>query len=132
MDYYMAREIALPFEDAVEAVVRALGDEGFGVLSDIDVKATLDRKLGIEFRPYRILGACNAGFAHRALQVEDKIGVMLPCSVIVQEREDGTIEAAVIDPAVAMQGVGNPSLAEVAGPVGEALARALDRAAKRE
>lgn len=129
MDYYLSRIVPLPFDEAVEAVVAALATEGFGVLTDVDVRATLEKKLGIAFRPYRILGACNAKFAHEALVTENKIGVMLPCSVIVQENDDGTVEAAAIDPSVAMSGVGNRALGELAGEVGAMLARVLERAA---
>ena len=115
MSYYLARKVSLSFADAIAAVTSALKDEGFGVLTEIDVKSTLKEKLGVDFREYRILGACNPSFAHQALQAEDKIGLMLPCNVIVQETEDGGVEVAAIDPAVAMAAVDAPPLAEIAG-----------------
>jgi uncharacterized protein (DUF302 family) len=125
MSYYMSRTIESGFDEAVARVVDALKREGFGVLSDIDVAATLKQKLGIEFRPYRILGACNPPLAHQALSAEDKIGVMLPCNVIVQEAGAGKIEVASIDPRAAMEGVGNPALADVAREVADRLARVI-------
>jgi uncharacterized protein (DUF302 family) len=125
MSYYMSRTIESGFDEAVARVVDALKREGFGVLSDIDVAATLKQKLGIEFRPYRILGACNPPLAHQALSTEDKIGVMLPCNVIVQEAGAGKIEVASIDPRAAMERVGNPALADVAREVADRLARVI-------
>lgn len=125
MSYYMSRTIDSGFDEAVARVVDALKREGFGVLSDIDVAATLKQKLGIEFRRYRILGACNPPLAHQALSVEDKIGVMLPCNVIVQESGAGKIEVASIDPRAAMARVGNPALADVAREVADRLARVI-------
>jgi uncharacterized protein (DUF302 family) len=109
----------------VARVVEALKREGFGVLSDIDVAATLKQKLGIDFRPYRILGACNPPLAHQALSAEDKIGVMLPCNVIVQVVGAGKIEVASIDPRAAMDRVGNPALADVAHEVADRLTRVI-------
>jgi uncharacterized protein (DUF302 family) len=106
-------------------MIAALKAEGFGVLTDIDIAATLKQKLGVEFRKYRILGACNPPLALKALSAEDKIGVMLPCNVIVQERAEGGVELAAIDPRAAMQRVGNPALATVAEEVAKRLARAL-------
>jgi uncharacterized protein (DUF302 family) len=125
MSYYMSRTIESGFDEAVARVVDALKREGFGVLSDIDVAATLKQKLGIEFRPYRILGACNPPLAHQALSAEDKIGVMLPCNVIVQEAGAGKIEVASIDPRAAMERVGNPALADVAREVADRLAQVI-------
>jgi uncharacterized protein (DUF302 family) len=125
MNYYLSRQVALDFEVAVAKLIEALKAEGFGVLTDIDIAATLKQKLGVDFRKYRILGACNPPLAHKALTAEDKIGVMLPCNVIVQERAQGGAELAAIDPRAAMQRVGNPALAAVAEEVAERLARAL-------
>jgi uncharacterized protein (DUF302 family) len=125
MSYYMSRIIESGFDEAVVKVVEALKREGFGVLSDIDVAATLKQKLGIDFRPYRILGACNPPLAHQALSAEDKIGVMLPCNVIVQEVGAGEIEVASIDPRAAMDRVGNPALADVAHEVADRLTRVI-------
>lgn len=125
MSYYFATELALPFEAAVRRTREALATGGFGVLTEIDVAATLNAKLGVDFRPYRILGACNPALAHRALSVEDKVGTMLPCNVIVQEIEPGRCEIAAIDPAASMQAVGNPALDEVALEVRAALQRVV-------
>ena len=94
-----------------------LKKEGFGILTDIDVKATLEKKLDVEFRKYRILGACNPPFAYKALQAEDKIGTMLPCNVIVQEISDGQVEVTAIDPLASMQAIENPALKEIAAAI---------------
>jgi len=125
MDYYVSREVTLDFDAAVAKLIEALKVEGFGVLTDIDIAATLKQKLGVDFRKYRILGACNPPLALRALSCEDKIGVMLPCNVIVQELAHGGAELVAIDPRAAMQRVGNPALAAVAEEVAERLARVL-------
>lgn len=117
----------MPFATAIEKVIAALKEEEFGVLTDIDVSSTLKTKLGIEWRPYRILGACNPRLAHRALQAEDKIGVMLPCNVILQELDDGDIEVAAIDPTASMERVGKPALSELAETVRNKLSAALAR-----
>lgn len=113
MSYYFAKTINLPFDAAIARVTEALKQEGFGVLTDIDVKATLKKKLDVDFRNYRILGACNPPFAYQALMAEDKIGTMLPCSVIVQELAPGQVEVAAIDPVASMAAVQNPGLAAV-------------------
>jgi len=128
MKYYIARRIETGFDDAVSRVTAALKNEGFGVLTDIDVAATLKGKIGVEFRPYRILGACNPSLAHKALSAEDKVGVMLPCNVIVQAVEGGKIEIAAIDPRAAMERIGNPALSALAAEVAERLSRAVDAA----
>lgn len=117
MSYYFARTLSISFDDALSRIEAALKKEGFGVLSDIDVSATLQKKLGVTFRRYRILGACNPGFAHRALQIEDKVGTMLPCNVVVQEVDDAHTEVAVVDPVASMRAIDNPQLAEVAETV---------------
>lgn len=125
MAYYVSTTVSMPFEEAVSAATEALKSHGFGVLTTIDVKDTLKQKIGAEFRPYRILGACNPQMAHRALQAEDKIGVMLPCNVIVQEHAPGRVEIAAVDPVASMQAVENPSLGEVATSVREGLRQAI-------
>ena len=125
MNYYLSRKVALDFDAAAAKLIEALKAEGFGVLTDIDIAATLKQKLGVDFRRYRILGACNPPLAHKALTAEDKIGVMLPCNVIVQELAQGDVELAAIDPRAAMSQVGNPALVAVADEVAERLARAL-------
>ena len=113
MSYYFNKTINLPFDEAITRVTEELKKEGFGVLTEIDVKATLKKKLDVDFRNYRILGACNPPFAHQALLAEDKIGTMLPCNVIVQELAPGTVEVAAIDPIASMSAVENPGLAEI-------------------
>lgn len=125
MTYYIARTVSGGFDETVARVVDALKQEGFGVLTEIDVSSTLKQKLNIDFRKYRILGACNPPLAHQALSVEDKIGVMLPCNVIVQEAGEGRIDVAAIDPTAAMDRVGNPALAEIAQTVAKKLKRVL-------
>ncbi|PWE18556.1 hypothetical protein DDZ18_02830 [Marinicauda salina] len=127
MSYYIARTVPETDVDAVETRVReALKSEGFGVLTEIDVAATLKAKIGRDFRPYRILGACNPEMAHQALQAEDKIGVMLPCNVILQEAKGGT-EIAAVDPVASMQAVENDSLGAIAGEVRDALKRVVEK-----
>ena len=126
MSYHFSKPIDLPFDRAVARVTEALKREGFGVLTDIDVSATLKSKLGVDFRPYRILGACNPPLAHRALELEDKIGTMLPCNVIVQEHGAGNVEVSAVDPAASMQAVSNPALAEVAEDVRGRLQKVVD------
>jgi uncharacterized protein (DUF302 family) len=128
MTYYVNRKIAAGFDDAVERVTRALQAEGFGILTDIDVGATLKKKLDVDFHNYRILGACNPPNAYKALQAEDKIGTMLPCNVIVQETPDGEVELAAIDPVASMQAVDNPALQEIAATIREQLKRAVQNA----
>lgn len=116
MSYYFSRTLNIPFDDAIARVTEALQQQGFGVLTDIDVKATMKKKLGVDFRNYRILGACNPPFAHRALELEDKIGTMLPCNVIVQQVGDA-VEVAAVDPLASMAAVNNPALGEVGAQV---------------
>ncbi len=125
MAYYFNRVIQLEFEEAIQKVVAALKNEGFGILSDIDVKATLKQKINIDFRPYRILGACNPSLAHKALSAEDKIGTMLPCNVIVQDLGGGSIEVAAINPLVAMERVAKPELMPIAQDVAARLERVI-------
>ncbi len=126
MSYYFLKVSSLPFSQAVEKTIAELKKEGFGILTDIDVQSTLKAKLGADFRPYRILGACNPPFAHRALLAEDKIGTMLPCNVIVQEKSMGEVEIAAVDPIASMQAVQNSELMEIAGEIREKLRRALN------
>jgi len=127
MSYYFNKTIAASFDDAVARVTDALKKEGFGILTDIDVKATLKKKLNTDFRNYRILGACNPPFAFQALQAEDKIGIMLPCNVIVQETSDkGKVEVAAVDPEASMVAIKNPKLSEIAGQVRSKLKSVID------
>ena len=117
MEYYIAKQVDLDFAAAIAAVTNKLQEHGFGILTEIDVRATLKKKLDVDFRPYRILGACNPPFAHKALQLEDKIGLLMPCNVVVQDLGDGRVEVAAVDPAVSMRAVDNPELAALAGEV---------------
>lgn len=121
MSYYFAKKLQRPFNDAVQHVTEALQKAGFGLVSQIDVTDTLRKKLGVEFRNYRILGACKPAVAHEVLGIEDKIGTMLPCNVIVQDAGEGMVEVAAVDPVASMAGVGNPALAEPAGRIRDAL-----------
>ncbi len=110
MSYTFHKITSLGFDDAIGQTTAALKERGFGILTEIDVTQTFKNKLDVDFRNYRILGACNPSFALQALEVENKIGAMLPCSVIVQELPDGTVEVAAIDPVASMQAIGNPEL----------------------
>lgn len=121
MKYYFSKKIEASFEQALERVSASLKKGGFGILTEIDVKETLKKKLDVDFRKYKILGACNPPFAYKALQAEDKIGTMLPCNVIVQEVSEGEVEVAAIDPVASMKAIENPELLEIAIQVQEKL-----------
>jgi uncharacterized protein (DUF302 family) len=125
MSYYMARTFSRPFDAVVTDVTECLKAEGFGVLTDIDVQATLKTKIGAEIPKYRILGACNPSVAHDGLQLENKLGVLLPCNVIVRETADHQVEVASVDPVNAMERTGNPALTATADDVRQRLLRAL-------
>lgn len=127
MSYYIAKTVAGPFDAVVADVTARLKAQGFGVLSDIDVQATLKTKIGVDTPKYRILGACNPRFAHEALKLEDKLGVLLPCNVIVRETADHRVEIASIDPVSAMERTGNPALGSTAEEVRRLLAEAIAR-----
>ena len=128
MSYYYSKTIGAKFDDAVSGIKQALKDEGFGILTEIDVRDTLKKKLDVEFRNYRILGACNPPFAYKALQAEDKIGTMLPCNIVVPETVDGGVEVAAIDPVASMQAIGNPNLQEIAEAIGQKLKKIIQNA----
>jgi uncharacterized protein (DUF302 family) len=115
------------FDDAIAKVTALLKEEGFGVLTEIDVKDTLKKKIDVDFKKYKILGACNPHFAHKALQSEDKIGVLLPCNVVVEEQEDRTIEVSAVDPVASMATVQNDQLGGLATEVRDKLKRVIDR-----
>ncbi len=127
MDYYFNKTFTeSTFENVIEKTTEALKKEGFGILTEIDIKATFKKKLDVDFPKYMILGACNPGFAHKALQAENKIGTMLPCNVIVRETDNGEIEVAAVDPIASMMGVENIALAEIAEEVRSKLKKAVD------
>ena len=125
MSYYFAKTLPASFDDAVARTTAALKEEGFGIITEIDLKETFKRKLSVDFRHYKILGACSPNLAFEALKLEDKVGTMLPCNVIVQELGAGQVEVAAIDPVASMQAIGNPALAEKAQAVRQKLQSAI-------
>lgn len=125
MRYYFSKTVNDDFNTAIEKVTEELKKEGFGVLTQIDVQETLKKKLDVDFRKYKILGACNPHFAHQALLAEDKIGAMLPCNIIVQEHENGEVEVSAVDPVASMMAVKNESLDGIAMQVKEKLDRVI-------
>ncbi len=125
MAYYFNKTIDKSFDEALEHVTAVLKEQGFGIISEIDVQATMQEKLGEKFRPYKILGACNPNYAFQALRAEDKIGTMLPCNVIVQQQEDG-VQVAAVDPVASMQAVENKELDSVAKIIQQRLKLAID------
>jgi uncharacterized protein (DUF302 family) len=126
MSYYFSKTLNISFDGAIARTTEELKKEGFGILTDIDVKATLKKKMDVDFRKYRILGACNPQYAYQALLKEDKIGTMLPCSVIVQELSEGRVEVAAIDPIASTQAVKNPELADIARQVQAKLKKVIE------
>jgi len=126
MDYYFSKTLKITFEEAVARVTEELKKGGFGIITEIDVKETLKKKLNVDFRKYRILGACNPPFAYKALQAEDKIGLMLPCNVIVHELPGGKVEVAAIDPVASMAAIDNPKLRDVGEQVRAKLKAVID------
>ncbi len=126
MSYFFTTKTTKTYEEAIDKVTSELKKEGFGILTEIDVKATLKKKLDVDFRRYKILGACNPPFAYQALLSEDKIGLMLPCNVIVQETPDGTVEVSAIDPVASMQAVDNPDLGEIATQIRAKLQKVIN------
>lgn len=126
MSYYFSKTVPYDFDTAIDKVTDELKKEGFGVLTQIDVQDTLKKKLDVDFRKYRILGACNPNFAHQALKAEDKIGAMLPCNVIVQEHDNKNVEVSAVDPVASMMAVKNDALGGVAMQVREKLSRVID------
>lgn len=127
MKYYYNKTIQGDFNDVITKVTEELEKEGFGVLTEINVTETLKKKLDVDFRNYRILGACNAPYAHKALKAEDKIGTMLPCNVIVQEIKEGEIEVAAVNPIASMQAVENEDLAKIATEIKEKLEKVISK-----
>jgi len=125
MKYYISKKIKTDFDQAVQLVTESLKKEGFGVLTEINLQEKLKEKLSVDFRKYKILGACNPAYAYKAIQMEDKIGTMLPCSVIVQELENNEIEVAAVDPVASMMAIENSGLVGIAGEIKEKLERAI-------
>ena len=117
MSYYLAKTLPIAFDEAVVRTMEALKKEGFGVLTEIDVKETLHKKLGVDFPNYRILGACNPAMAYEAIKLENKVGTMLPCNVVVRDAGNGQTEVAAIDPVASMQAIDNPELKRIAAQV---------------
>ncbi len=126
MSYVFSKTVAVSFDQAIARITEKLSEEGFGILTEIDVQATLKKKIDVDFRKYRILGACNPPFAYRALQTEAHIGVMLPCNVVVHEYEDGCVEVAAVDPIASMPAIDNPDLADIATQVRGKLRQVID------
>ena len=126
MKYYFSKTLNISFDEAISKVIEELKKGGFGIITEIDVKETLKKKLNVDFRKYRILGACSPHYAYQALLKEDKIGTMLPCNVIVQELADGKVEVAAIDPIASMQAIENPELGSVAVEVQAKLKKVVD------
>jgi uncharacterized protein (DUF302 family) len=126
MPYYYSRIIPKNLADAESSVTAELKKEGFGVLTQIDIQQTLKNKLNVDFRPYKILGACNPEYAHQALKAEDKIGTMLPCNVIIQQIDDTRSEVAAVDPVASMQAVSNKQLEPIAEEIRNRLQRVVD------
>lgn len=126
MKYFYSTTTDKSFDEAINTITELLKEEGFGILTEIDVQDTLKKKLDVDFKKYRILGACNPSFAHKALTAEDKIGVMLPCNVIVEEHENGQVEVSAVNPVASMQAVDNESLPPIAGEVRSRLQKVME------
>ncbi|HWH62739.1 MAG TPA: DUF302 domain-containing protein [Ginsengibacter sp.] len=124
-EYYFSKILTGSFENAIEKVTEALKAEGFGILTEIDIKATLKKKLDVDLYNYKILGACNPPFAYKALLAEDKIGTMLPCNIIIQEREAGQVEVSAVDPVASMQAIENKELAAIASEIRSRLQKVI-------
>ncbi|MGA7932808.1 MAG: DUF302 domain-containing protein [Kovacikia sp.] len=126
MTYHFSKVLPIPFDQAISKVTEALKHEGFGILTEIDVRETMKKKLEVDFRNYKILGACNPSLAYQALQAEDKIGTMLPCNVVVQQHSESEVEVSAVDPVASMQAIENPQLATVAEQVRSKLKAIID------
>jgi uncharacterized protein (DUF302 family) len=126
MKYYFNKTIKGTFEEVIDKVTQGLKEEDFGILTEIDVKETMKKKLDVDFKKYKILGACNPPYAYKALQAEDKIGTMLPCNVIVQEIEEGVIEVAAVNPMASMQAVENEELEKIANEIKAKLEKVIE------
>ncbi len=127
MEYYFNKTISGSFDDAIQKVTEALKAEGFGILTEIDIKATLKKKLDVDFYNYKILGACNPPFAYKALLAEDKIGTMLPCNVIVQEKIPGQVKVSAVDPVASMKEIENKALNDIATEIRDRLQKVIEQ-----
>src|ERR1035437_9306862 len=127
MAYHNSKIVNSTYEDAITKVTEELKKEGFGVLAEIDVRETLKKKLNVDFRKYKILGACNPPFAYQALLMEENIGTLMPCNVIVQEKIDGSVQVSIVNPMESMQTVGNQELGEIAGEISKRLMNVLEK-----
>lgn len=125
MSYYLGKVLPIAFDEAVTRTMDALKKEGFGILTEIDVKETLKKKIGVDFPSYRILGACNPALAYEALKLESKVGTMLPCNVVVRDAGNGQTEVAAVDPVASMQAIDNPELKRAAEQVRAKLERVV-------
>lgn len=125
MSYYFNKKISADFDVVMKKVITELEKEGFGILTEIDVQSTLKKKLDVDFRKYRILGACNAHFAHKALKTENKVGTMLPCNVILQEMENGQVEVAAVNPTASLQAIENKELANIANEISKRMQKVI-------
>lgn len=126
MNYHFSKKLDVPFDEAIEVTTAALKEEGFGVLTEIDIKSTLKEKLDVDYKKYHILGACNPPMAYEALKAEDHIGLMLPCNIIVQEHDNGDVEVSAVDPIASMQAIENEELQDVAEEVRYLLKKVVD------
>ncbi len=127
MAYYLGKTLPIAFEEAITRTVEALKKEGFGIITDIDIKETLKKKINVDYPSYRILGACNPALAHEALKLENKVGTMLPCNVVVRDAGNGQTEVAAIDPVASMQAINNPELNRAAGQVRAKLEKVIEQ-----
>ena len=127
MSYYLGKTLPIAFEEAITRTVEALKKEGFGIITDIDIKETLKKKINVDYPSYRILGACNPALAHEALKLENKVGTMLPCNVVVRDAGNGQTEVAAIDPVASMQAINNPELNRAAGQVRAKLEKVIEQ-----
>jgi len=126
MDYYFTKTLATSFDEAIQRTTDALKTEGFGIISEINMHEKFKEKLGVDFKKYRILGACNPGYAYKAVQMEEKIGTMLPCNIIVIDKENGTTEVSAVNPIASMMAIHNPALEPVASEVTDKLRKVID------
>lgn len=126
MDYHISKFVDYSYSEAIERATTELKKEGFGILTQIDAKATFKEKIGADFRPYMILGACNPNFAHKALLTEDKVGTLMPCNVVVQQHDDGRVEVSAMNPAIMGEVIGGEEMTKLATQVAAMIQRVMD------